>query len=239
MLTNKVECFDQFSQHFIHTPSTSWIVGASGSGKTTLLRDLLSNWTNITRSQSPKIEQLVICFACWQPEYDQIIEKIGASKVKIFNEFPASVLQNSNFWQLKDPEAQNILIIDDLSDQFVKSPEFQQLHEVLGHHSKINIFILLQDLWKPSPVLRGALRNTHYLFLLPSNSCIGGTLVNLQKHFFPSQGGLLTYVYRDCFENHKQRYLLIDNSLDCPYKYRLRSGLLPTEDSLVFQPTNV
>ncbi len=231
--------FDTFYNHYLSTPCNSWIVGQSGSGKTTLLRDLLQNWSKVTSKISP-IHRLVMCFSCWQPEYDQIIKSLKPQKVKLFKEFPAKTLADPDFWHLDDQNGQNLLLIDDLSDQCAKSPEFQQLHEVLGHHYKINIFVLLQDIYRPSPILRGSLHNCHYLFLLPSNSSSGGTLVNLQKLLFPAQGGLLTCAYRQCFNSDdsakKQRYLLIDSTLNCPFKYRLRSGILPNEQGIILQP---
>ena len=203
------------------------VVGCTGSGKTFWTFRLLKSLPGMFESEAPK--KVIYCYGVWQPLFDEM-ERLGV----IFQEGLPSV-------ELLDEVASNgqhnLIVIDDLIDQMVKSPSMELLLTQGCHHKNFSVIYLTQNLFQQGKSARTLALNTWYLVMF-RNLRDASQIMVLGRQMYPGEAGILKEAYDDA--THKPYgYLVIDSSPQAEPKYRLRTHIFPDEDCVVYVPKGI
>ena len=205
--------------------SSICIVGSTGSGKTYWTYRFLQNIKGMFDTDPPKT--ILYCYGVWQPLYDEMEEQLDV----VLNEgLPNSALID----EISSNGSHNLIVIDDLIDQMVKSPNMELLLTQGCHHKNFTVVYLTQNLFQQGKNARTIALNTWYLVLfrnLRDVSQIG----HLEKQMYPGHSGILREAYNDA-TTEPYGYLVIDSSPQADVKHRLRTKIFPNEDPVVYLP---
>jgi hypothetical protein len=127
----------------------------------------------------------------------------------------------------------NVIVIDDLMDQVVDSPQIQNLFTRLSHHKFVSVIFVNQNMFCQGRCARNISLNTHYMFLLRNPRDL------MQFNILARQTGMkntLIEAYRDCISK-PYGYLLVDLSPHSDENYSLKTNIFPEEDTIVYLPT--
>ena len=228
----------KFSNHFLTFPSNILVVGATNTGKTAWVTKLLSQWDYCMSPPDTKINKLLVCYnGKYQDYYDQMINESLSSE--IHQGIPEETISNPITWE-SDP---GVLVLDDFgSEHLAKNSFIEKVFQVYSHHLKFTTIMILQTLTEQkSRTLKICLKNAHYIILMPS-STNGNFLIDLQRMLFPGKGGILNTCAELCFDQpdtDNYPYMIIDCTVKCPSKYRIRTGIFEDDScpGKVFMPS--
>ena len=162
------------------------VVGCTGSGKTFWTFRLLKSLPGMFESEAPK--KVIYCYGVWQPLFDEM-ERLGV----IFQEGLPSV-------ELLDEVASNgqhnLIVIDDLIDQMVKSPSMELLLTQGCHHKNFSVIYLTQNLFQQGKSARTLALNTWYLVMF-RNLRDASQIMVLGRQMYPGEAGILKEAYDD------------------------------------------
>ena len=203
------------------------IVGCTGSGKTFWTYRLLKFLPGMFESEAPK--KVIYCYGVWQPLFDNM-ERLGV----IFQEgLPSAELLD----EVASNGQHNLIVIDDLIDQMVKSPSMELLLTQGCHHKNFSVIYLTQNLFQQGKSARTLALNTWYLVMF-RNLRDASQIMVLGRQMYPGEAGILKEAYDDA--THKPYgYLVIDSSPQAEPKYRLRTHIFPDEDCVVYVPKGI
>ena len=114
---------------FIH-PFTCLIAGPTSSGKTTIIEKILDQNVDLIK---PEINRIIYCYSKWQGGYDILKEKIKSI------EFFEGIYDIDSI----DHNANNLLILDDLTHLCEKDESILNLFITDSHHKNISVFLLI------------------------------------------------------------------------------------------------
>ena len=197
---------------FMH-PFTCLIAGPSGCGKTTFVKQLLDHKE---RMISPVPERVVWHYGEWQPMYDTMIG------VEFMEGLP----------DLKtlDKKRKTLIIIDDLMAEADKS--VTALFTKKSSHHNLSVLFLVQNLFDKNTEMRTISRNAKYLVLFKNPRNVS-QINALAYQMYPRHVKFLQEVYEDA-TSKPHGYLLIDLRQDTAEQYRLRTDIMPDEDTFVY-----
>jgi hypothetical protein len=132
-----------------------------------------------------------------------------------------------------DPQVHKCLIIDDLMIQMNESLVISDLFTKGSHHLNLTIIVLTQSLFSKGKVSRVLRLNTHY-YILFRNLSDNLQIVDLGKRLYPGKSHVLKQIYADA-TSIPYSYLLLDLSPHSNDLYRIRSKILPDENTLIYQ----
>ena len=200
-------------------PTTISMSGTTGSGKTTLLFEMLNHKDQMFDVPPRKI---LYCFGVWQKAFENKDHYI---------DFHEGVPTEEVIAEFVDGE-HNIIILDDLMDQVVKNERVQHLFTRGSHHRNLTIIYINQNMFAQGKCARTLNLNTHYMILLRNPRDVSQVTV-LGKQI--GLGKVLREAYEDCMSK-PYGYLLVDLSPHCKDNFRLKTCILPSEDSVVYLP---
>jgi hypothetical protein len=119
----------------------------------------------------------------------------------------------------------NVLIIDDLLNEFDKNKKLENIFIKKSHHHNISVIFAVQNLFHKS--LRTISLNCHYIVLM-KNPREASQVSNLAKQIFPGNTKFMTEAFKDATVK-PYGYLMIDLTPDTPEEIRLRTRIFPDE----------
>lgn len=128
----------------------------------------------------------------------------------------------------------DLLIVDDLQSELIKSPEFTAVFTKYAHHTPMTCLYLCQNLFHRSDA-EARSRSLSASYICLTRSIRDRTAVqNLGKQMFPKRSNFLVQVYEDATDNKPYSYLFIDLRQETPDFLRLRSGIFPGDEQVVY-----
>ena len=201
-----------------HSPTSILISGCTSSGKSKFLKELLLHKNKMFSTPPHKV---IYHYNIWQPLFDSMEKE---QKVDFVQGFPSRTdIDNL------DRENHTVMVLDDLQHTIVKNKLCEELLTQLSHHANITVIYVVQNIYYPG--LRTLTLNTHDIILFRNLRDI------LQISMLARQVGMgdfLVQAYKDC-TRIKYGYLVIDL---CPHsddEYRLRTNILPENNTVVYQ----
>ena len=206
--------------------SSICISGTTGCGKTQWVYKLLKNSKGMFVQDPP--ETILYCYGTWQDLFEDMEENIpnmtfqeGLPNVDTLN----AIANNGKH---------NVIVIDDLAHQLVKSPAMEVLFTQGCHHKKFSVIYITQNMFQKGQNARTITLNTWYNVVF-RNLRDASQINVLGRQMFPGKPGILQEAYEDA-TGRPYGYLIIDNSPHSDRKYRLRTQIFPSEDPLVYIP---
>lgn len=199
---------------FVH-PSTIMLAGSSNSGKTELCKSLL-----LHRKQmfDPPPERVIWCYSEYQPSYDNIIDVE-------FNEgmFDLDTLNTSQ---------RTLIIYDDLSHDELVDKEMVRIFTKLSHHRNLSCIYITQNVFAKNKYARSISLNASYIIMM-SSPRDRMQISFLARQVYPSQSKFLVEAFTSA-TSKPHGYLLMDFRQDTPEQFRIRTDILPNENTAVF-----
>ena len=140
---------------------------------------------------------------------------------------------------LNDISGDKLIIIDDLYDKAVNSPDMMDLMTVHSHHSRISLFFTAQNYFNKGKFSKTFLRNYTDSILFDAKS--ERLIVEIvSRQIFPGGNRFLPRAMDWLRENQKdifERYLWIDTNPQntLPEKLRVRSHIIPKAGDLNYE----
>ncbi|XP_049341305.1 uncharacterized protein LOC125805028 isoform X2 [Astyanax mexicanus] len=203
----------------LQLPFSCIVCGPSNSGKSFFIKMLLENCTD---SMSKIPDRIVWCYTCWQPLYDELMDKLN---IYFVQGIPESLCDDELF----PPHKTNLLVIDDLMESASKSEEVEKAFTKYTHHRNLSVIYLVQNLFFQGRSSRTINLNTNYMVLF-KNPRDKLQINVLARQMYPRN----SKYFLECFQDATSRpygYLLVDLKASTPEDLRLRSGLFFTGGS--------
>lgn len=128
----------------------------------------------------------------------------------------------------------DLLIVDDLQSELIKSPEFTAIFTKYAHHTPLTCVYLCQNLFHRSDV-EARSRSLSASYICLTRSIRDRTVVqSLGKQMFPKRSNFLVRVYEDATDNKPYSYLFIDLRQETPDFLRLRTGIFLEDKHMVY-----
>ena len=204
--------------------SSMCVVGSTGSGKTYWTYRLLQNLSGMFDKEPS--EMVVYCYGIYQSLYNDMEKTIP--NLILHEGLPTSEFMD----EIASNGKHNLIIIDDLIDRMVKSPEMELLLTQGCHHKNFSVIYLTQNVFQQGKSARTIALNTWYMVMF-RNLRDASQISHLAKQLFPGKSEILKEAYDDATKHH-YGYLVIDSSPHAISKYRLRTKIFPNEDPLVY-----
>lgn len=208
-------------------PMSAILAGATKSGKTTFIQKLL---LNADKMFSKPVEEIIVVYMTWQPSYE-ILEAEFQSKIKFRNDIPskAELLEIT-----KNDDSQRILLIDDMQSA-INNSDLADIVCVLASHRNISVFLLVQNFYYDSKILRTVSLNVQGIFLF-KNRRSEQQVKTLATQLSPGNREFILDAYRKACGYSQHGYLYIDlHPLGDP-RYQYRTNIFADEDTIIFTP---
>lgn len=207
------------------SPSLILLSGSTMSGKTTLIYEILKNSRGMFEITPTKI---IIAYGEWQPLFDKMEENVPNIT------FHQGLPSRDNIEQWSTNSEHTVLVIDDLIAQVTKSEDTAYLFCVTAHHRRVTVMLLTQNLYMPGKNSRTISLQCQYVILF-RNVRDARQIMTFGSQVFP---GKLRY-FKDAYIKSTAKpygYLVVDQTPCLPEQYRLRTNILPNQDTTLFVP---
>ncbi len=195
-----------------------------GSGKTTIVMEIIKNRKELFE-QPPS--GVIYCYSQFQELFNDIQQD---SEITFFYGLPSAEDVEGFIQKFKNNFF--LLILDDLMDMVTNSKIVADIASRLGHHSKIGLLYISQNVFSQGSKARDISLNSHFFILLRTRrdikqiSILGGQLFQNSSEF--------TNVYLDAVENPISErlppFLLVNCHPRGDRNYSLISNLFPLSD---------
>lgn len=211
------EIMNENSFKFFH-PFTATIAGVTLSGKTELCKKLIQNVDTLI---NPIPSNIVLSYAEYQPSYESLVTQKNLKLIKGLD-FDLNNLDNT------------LLIIDDQMNDAMKSPLVQSLFIKGVHHKNLSVMLLNQNLYPQGKHGRDIRLNCHYYIIMKSPT-LSSQVSYLGRQIFSNNTTFLSDAYKRATAE-PYSYLFINLHPLCKDKLRVRSGILPGENEIIYIP---
>lgn len=204
---------------------THLLVGPSGSGKTFRTCELLKHKNDIIKG-GEEIQNIVFCYAAWQPVYDELKKKNIVTKW--VNKMPT----NEEFKDLVGPYRESggsIVIIDDFMSEIGK--DLDEIVRVSSRHYNTSTFILFQSLFPPHQLARQISLNVKFLHI-HKNPRENAQIAFLARQIEPQSYKWIVDAFHKATEAPYSAFL-IDLTQERKNLHRFRSNYLPHEFPMI------
>jgi hypothetical protein len=189
-------------------------------GKTHFVIKLIQNSDKMF--QHPP-EKIIYCYGVYQDAF-KVLED-SHPNIIMHEGLPAE----SFIDQELDTAKYNLLILDDLLEEFSRSRDISILFTRGMHHRKISLFVLYQNLFHQSPHMRTISLNLSYFVLMKTfrdKQQIGV----LAKQMFGNSAKAMLEAYENATNSEsKPKYLVVSNHPDLNEEDRLATSIFPDE----------
>lgn len=195
------------------------LLGPTSSGKTVFVSRYLKHVDQLVK---PTIQEIVFCYAIWQPEYAKIRNQ--NEKVKFVKGLP-------DFEQLS-LGVRRLVVIDDMISELNSQIETMFIRG--SHHLSISLMLICQNVFSRVKMFRNLSLNAHYIvcFKQPRDA---SQILHLARQISPRN---VDYVCDSFYKATSEAYgyLLFDCRQETPDILRLRTKIFPDENLVVFIP---
>jgi hypothetical protein len=133
-----------------------------------------------------------------------------------------------------DTTKYNLLILDDLLEEFSRSKEISTLFTRGVHHKKISVAILFQNIFHQSPLMRTISLNLSY-FVLMKTFRDRQQISYLAKQMFGQDSKRMIEAYNDCIRKDRG-YLVVSNVPTLSDDDRLATNIFPHQILTLYLP---
>jgi len=208
------------SDGLLQHPFSCIIAGASQSGKTVFTLNLVKNLDLIIK---PAITNIVLSYTEDQPLYREI--QAADSRVSLVKDFDSFTPTNGN----------TLIIIDDQMNDVMKDQSIHDLFIKGVHHRSVSVILITQNLFPPGKYGRTIRLNSTYLIIFKSLQ-FHSAVKTLGMQLFLSHKNYLYSAYQ-LATSKPYSYLFVNLHPNCDDKIRVRSGILPRENCIVYMPS--
>lgn len=202
----------------ISHPSSIIISGMSMSGKSVFTQKLVND---IEKIFYPVPSEIILSYSEDQPLY----HNFKRNDIKLFKGLDIPLNENSN---------PKLLIIDDQMNS-CNDQNIQSLFVKGVHHSSTSVIYITQNLYNSGRFARDIRLNCHYMFIFKSPTYTS-QIQYLNRQLFPRHKIFLFDAYKKA-TSKPYSYLLVILHPECSDDLRVRSGILPSEDEIIYIPT--
>lgn len=207
------------------SPTTIQICGPTQSGKTMFTKKMIENASHMFTDPPEKIMYVY-------SEYQKLFDEMKHIPHLVFHEGLPDKQQIEEF---TENTGSSLIILDDVINQVVNSPEKLKLFTVTSHHRGCSVILISQNLYSPGRYAKTISLNCAN-FVLFRNPRDMRQISTFASQILPG----MTKYFLDSFSRatkHKYGYLLIDLS---PHRddnrYMLRTNIFPGDYCVVYQP---
>ena len=197
-------------------PFTAIAAGPSGSGKTFLIRNILKNFNSTIANLDNSEINVVWAFGKWQEIYNNPINNVN---FKYIEGIPEE----------EECENYDIIILDDLMSEIKNNKFVIDLFTKGSHHNRQSVILLTQNLYHKGPIMRDINLNSHYLIIFKSPRD-KMQIMALARQLYPNMANYFMSAYEQATE-FPHGYLIVDLKQDTPDYLRLKSRIIPCEDT--------
>lgn len=200
---------------------THLLVGPSGSGKTFRACEILKEKNKIIKG-GESIQNIVFCYAAWQPLYDQL------KKQNIVSRWVNKMPSNEEFIEIVNPfrdSGGSIVVIDDFMREIGK--ELDEIVRVTSRHYSVSTFILFQSLFPPHQFARQISLNVKFLHI-HKNPRENAQIAFLARQIEPQSYKWIVEAFHKATEIPYSAFL-IDLTQERCNIHRFRSNYMPHE----------
>lgn len=201
--------------------ATHLVVGPSGCGKTFRTCEILKSKTKLFQ-EGEKINNVVFCYAAWQPIYDEL--RRSGAVTKFIKKKPTSD-EFVNLVKDYSEKGGSIVVLDDFMSLI--DDDLVDIVTVQSRHYNTHTFILFQSLFPPNKLARQISLNVKYLHV-HKNPRENNQIRILARQVSPKDYKWIVDVYHKVTQEPHQ-CLLIDMTQRREEKLRFRSHYLPRE----------
>ena len=210
-----------------HPCSSICISGPSGSGKTFFVYQFLRHIGGMFSDTPPK--RVLYCYGVWQSKFEEVERELEIVS------FPEGLPSSSAIDELSAHSPNNVIVLDDLLEQVLKSQEMEMLIIRGCHHKRLSVIFISQNIFSQNKYARTISLNMHYLVLF-RNFRDSSQIAILGRQIFPVKPKMLLEAYNDSTMGGKYGYLVVDLSPHSEDLYRLRTKIMPGEDPIIYIP---
>ncbi len=205
---------------FVH-PSTVVVSGPTGSGKTQFVYCLIKE-----EMFSPWPENIVWLYSEWQEIYETVLHFMP--HVQFIRGTPAGIYKKFQ------PFSSNLLVLDDQMCEAGENREILELFTKGSHHRNLSIIFIVQNLFYKGPVMRTISLNTQYyvIFKSPRDK---SQIRSMSIQMYPGNSHFLVDSFEDATKE-PYGYLVIDLRPETEDAFRVRSNIIPGEETVVYNP---
>jgi len=208
-----------YSDNVLQHPFSCIIAGASQSGKSVFTLNLIKNIDTLIQ---PKITEIVLSYTEDQLLYNEI--KNADSRVVLVKDLEYSITSKGN----------TLIVIDDQMNDVMKDKNIQDLFIKGVHHRSVSVILITQNLFPPGKYGRTIRLNATYLVIFKSLQ-FNSAVKTLGQQLFPSYKNFLYSAYQQATVS-PYTYLFVNMHPNCEDKIRVRSGILPFEECVIYTP---
>ena len=194
-------------------PFTCVIAGPTGCGKTYFVKQFLQHLSDM---MNPIPSEVIWCYKEWQPGYETVT---GVTFVE--------GLPKAEEWH---GDNRRLVIVDDLMSE--TDERVTKLFTKGSHHRNLSVMYLVQNLFGKNKEQRTISLNSHYLVVF-KNPRDASQIVHLAKQMYPGRVKYMQEAFKSA-TSEAHGYLLIDLKQDTPDHLRLRTGLFPGDQHVVY-----
>jgi len=199
-------------------PCSIILSGVSMSGKSTFAKNLIQNLSMF--SEIPK--RVLYSYSEDQPLYEQM------------NHHNISFVKGLDFNMECTDNEPTLLIVDDQMAESGKDNMIRNLFTKGVHHKNISLLYITQNLYHQGKYSRDMRLNAHYLIIFKSPTFVS-QVQHLNRQLFPSHPRFLVEAYKNATIT-PYSYLFINLHPHCEDELRVRSGILPSENEIIYTP---
>lgn len=207
-------------------PQSAIISGATKGGKTTFLKKLLLQPEEMF---SQEIHHIYFVYSIWQDSYTEL-EAFWKSKITFLNTIPSlSFLMNET-----EDKLCRLLVIDDKLSA-LNNKDIVDFVCVLCNHRNLSTFLLVQNLFYDSKILRTVSLNVQTLVLF-KNRRSERQIGVLASQLCSGNNSFVLDAYRKAVNLSNYNYLVIDLNPRSPPELQYRTCIFPDEVTIVYAP---
>ena len=198
-------------------PFSMLVAGGRGAGKTEFVKKLLRfRFAYLT----PPPDRVVWC-------YTKLQQKLYQELLNINPEIEYVLGIPTNLEEMFDASKNNLIVLDDMMDEGADDKRISQLF-TRGRHDNLSVIFLTQNLFHQKQ--RAISLNSDYIVVF-KNPRDQSQFSNLAKQVLPKNHKFLQWAYSDATKN-PHSYIFLDLRATTNENHRIRSNVIPSEDSL-------
>ena len=208
-----------------NTPCAAVLSGPSLSGKTSLMMQILQHSRGMFEKPPDRI---VYAYTQHQPLFLEMARKVPSIT------FHEGVPNPKHIEGWTKDKTHTVLVLDDMIERIVNDVDAMTLFTVHCHHKCVSVFLLSQNIFQHGRFARSISLNISYYILL-KNPRDRQQATTLLRQAFPKKGTFVADALQKAHSS-KYGYLCVDLSPSSSEDYRLRTNILPNEDTIIYQP---